>query len=125
MDAKFAGYCLCAGEGGIDDPGKFDILRRVGLKVAIDARVIAAEGSGADDSDAQHLAAIWHSAIVAQSVAGGKKQVNRGLTQMNADQEKVLVDCANQCFKIQRGIREIRGIRGSIPANPWAETRAR
>lgn len=108
MDAEFAGHCLCAGQVSIHDPGKFDILRRVGLKVAIDACVIATEGSGADDSDAQHPAAIWHSAIVAQSVAGGKRQVNRGLTQINADQENVLVDCANQCFKIQRGIREIR-----------------
>src|SRR5664279_6459117 len=85
MDAKFAGYCLCAGEVGSDDPGKFDILRRVGLKVAIDARVIAAEGSGPDHSDAQHLAAIWHSAIVAQSVAGGKKQVNRRRAALHVD----------------------------------------
>jgi hypothetical protein len=40
----------------------------------------------------------------------------RGLTQINADQENVLVDCANQCFEIQRGICEIR-------VNPRVNTR--
>src|SRR5664279_3240400 len=85
MDAEFAGHCLCAGEVSIHDPGKFDILRRVRLKVTIDARVIAAEGPGADDSHAQHPAASWHSAIVAQSVAGGKKQVNQRRAALHVD----------------------------------------
>ena len=63
--AELAGYCLCAREVGVHDPDKFDILRRVGLKVAIDARVIAAEGPGADDSDAQDVVAALHIRILA------------------------------------------------------------
>src|ERR1017187_10831226 len=67
--AEFAGYRLCAREVGVHDPDEFDILRRIGLKVAIDARVIAAEGPGADDSGAQDVVAALHIRILAYQCA--------------------------------------------------------
>ncbi len=52
---EFIGYLAGARGIFVVDSDQFDLVPGIGLQLMIDARVVATEGPGADDSDAQDI----------------------------------------------------------------------
>jgi hypothetical protein len=66
---------LRAREVNVGNPEELDVLRRIGLQIPVDARVIAAKGSRAYNSNPQNVAAIRHLVIVAHGRVRRQKDV--------------------------------------------------